>query len=187
MWQNPNKSRAPGQSAYPIAPEFAGHEFSVYNPHVAESKTAKSNRIIYIKRSYMAKKTAKKGTKASRKNAPKKIVKKSSKSSVETQSTPVQPLFDRVLVRKEEPKDSTTPGGIYLPETSKKSDSPKIGVILAIGEGRIDANGNRIPMSVSVGMKVLFTPGWSGADVLEGLSGNNVIIPETDILAILNT
>ena len=135
----------------------------------------------------MAKKTAKKGTKASPKKAPKKIAKKSTASPVHVKKTPVQPLFDRLLVLKEEPKDTTTPGGIYLPETSKKSDSPKVGVILAIGAGRIDGNGNRIPMSVSVGMKVLFTPGWSGADVLEGLSGNNVIIPETDILAILNS
>ncbi len=129
---------------------------------------------------------AKKSVKKAKKAAPKKAVKKTSKSPAGTQKTPVQPLFDRVLIRKEEPKESTTPGGIYLPETTKKSDSPKVGVVLAVGEGRFDTNGNRIPMSISVGMKVLFTPGWSGADVLDGLSGNNVIVPETDILAILN-
>lgn len=134
----------------------------------------------------MAKKTAKKGTKSASKKVAKKTVKKASTPTVASPKTPVQPLFDRVLIRKEEPKETTTPGGIYLPETTKKSDSPKMGVILAVGEGRFDTSGNRIPMSVSVGMKVLFTPGWSGADVLDGLSGSNVIVPETDILAILN-
>lgn len=135
----------------------------------------------------MAKKSKNTAKKAAPKKAPKKTVKKASAPTGASQKTPVQPLFDRVLVRKEEQKETTTPGGIYLPETTKKSDAPKMGVILAIGEGRIDGNGNRIPMSVSVGMRILFTPGWSGADVLDGLSGNNVIIPETDILAILNT
>jgi chaperonin GroES len=116
----------------------------------------------------------------------KKSPKKSAPQAKAAPQEPVQPLFDRVLIRKEDPKESMTAGGIYVPESAKKGDAPKVGVVLAVGPGRFDNNGNRIPVSVAVGMKVMFTPGWAGADVVEGLSGNNVIVPETDILAILN-
>lgn len=123
-----------------------------------------------------------------KKPAQKKVQKKQAKPSVKKAvMEPVQPLFDRVLIRKEEPKESMTPGGIYVPETAKKGDAPKIGIVMAVGPGRFDNNGNRIPMSVSVGMRVIFNTGWGGADILEGVSGNNIIIPETDILAVLNS
>mgnify|MGYP000907586021 CR=1 FL=1 len=121
-----------------------------------------------------------------KKQAKKKVVKASKPAAKAVREEPVQPLFDRVLIRKEEPKESMTPGGIYVPESAKKGDAPKLGTVMAVGPGRFDNNGNRIPVSVSVGMRVIYNTGWGGADILEGVSGNNIIIPETDILAILN-
>ena len=93
----------------------------------------------------------------------------------------IRPLGDRVVVRATEPEVQTK-GGIYLPATASK-ERPMEGTILAVGEGRMDDNGRRVPMNVKAGDKVLFAK-YSGTeykvDDIEYL-----VLSEKDILGII--
>lgn len=93
----------------------------------------------------------------------------------------IRPLADRVVVKPVE-REEKTKGGIYLPDTASK-ERPMEGTVLAVGEGRIDDNGKRIPMSVKPGDRVIFAK-YSGTefkiDDVEYL-----ILSEKDILGII--
>ncbi len=66
------------------------------------------------------------------------------------------PLGDRVLVEPiTEPTSEKTKSGIYIPESIQK-EKPQEGIVIAVGEGRYD-DGERIPMQVKVGDKVIFS------------------------------
>lgn len=92
----------------------------------------------------------------------------------------VKPLNDRVLVKRVESEEKSA-GGIIIPDTAK--EKPQEGVIVAVGPGKLD-NGERQPMSVKEGDKVLFGK-YSGTDVtLEG--EEHVLLREDDIYAILD-
>ena len=71
------------------------------------------------------------------------------------------PLLDRVLVQKIKPETKTA-SGIYLPESSVKDINQA--TVLAVGPGALDKNGNKIPMSVKPGDKVLI-PQYGGSPV----------------------
>ena len=65
----------------------------------------------------------------------------------------VRPMFDRILIqRNEEP--SRTKSGLFLPEATK--EKPSEGTILAVGQGRVSEEGKVTPLAVKVGDKVLF-------------------------------
>ncbi|HHM12216.1 MAG TPA: co-chaperone GroES [Planctomycetaceae bacterium] len=66
----------------------------------------------------------------------------------------LQPLGDRVVVRRDESEEKTA-GGILLPDTAK--DKPARGHIVSVGDGRMLDNGNRVPLQVKVGDHVLFS------------------------------
>ena len=66
----------------------------------------------------------------------------------------LQPLGDRVVVRRDESEEKTA-GGILLPDTAK--DKPARGHIVSVGDGRMLDNGNRAPLQVKVGDHVLFS------------------------------
>jgi chaperonin GroES len=90
----------------------------------------------------------------------------------------LKPLDDRVVV---EPMDAetTTAGGIVLPDTAK--EKPQRGKVRAIGPGRLLESGDRCQMSVSVGDEVLFSK-YGGTDI--EVEGKDVkILREGDILA----
>jgi chaperonin GroES len=92
----------------------------------------------------------------------------------------LKPLADRLVVEPIEQEDVTA-GGIILPETAK--EKPQQGKVIAAGPGRIDEDGERIPMEVSVGDKVLYAK-YSGTEIK--LDGKKVLIlRESDILAIV--
>ena len=92
----------------------------------------------------------------------------------------LKPLADRLVVEPIE-QDEVTAGGIILPETAK--EKPQQGKVIAAGPGRIDEDGERIPMEVSVGDKVLYAK-YSGTEIK--LDGKKVLIlRESDILAIV--
>ena len=92
----------------------------------------------------------------------------------------LKPLGGRVIVEPIEQEDMTA-GGIILPETAK--EKPQEGKILAAGPGERDEDGERIPMEVQVGDKVLYAK-YSGTEVK--LDGKKVLIlRESDILAVL--
>jgi len=92
----------------------------------------------------------------------------------------LKPLGNRLVVEPVE-EDEITAGGIVLPETAK--EKPQKGNVLAIGPGDRDDSGNRVPMDVSVGDKVLYAK-YSGTEVkVEGKK--LLILRESDVLAIV--
>lgn len=94
--------------------------------------------------------------------------------------TKYQPLFDNVLVRPLEPETKTA-SGILLPDTVK--EKPQVGEIMAVGPGGYDDKGNKIPMQVKVGQKVLYKK-WGGNEVkVDGVEW--MILEQKDILAVV--
>jgi chaperonin GroES len=92
----------------------------------------------------------------------------------------VKPLSDRILVLRIEEKAKTS-GGIIIPDTAK--EKPQQGKIAAVGPGKRDENGKRIPMEVNKGDRVLFGK-YTGNEIK--LDGNEyLIMREDDILGII--
>ena len=91
-----------------------------------------------------------------------------------------RPLHDRVLVRRVEPEEKTA-GGIIIPDTAK--EKPQEGEVVSVGEGTRDEDGERIPLDVKPGDKILFGK-WSGTEVKVG-GEDLIIMKESDILGIL--
>ncbi len=93
----------------------------------------------------------------------------------------LRPLGDRVVVEPIEREETFAGGQLVLPETAK--EKPQQGSILAVGAGRKDEDGKRIPMDVEVGQTVLFAK-YAGTEVK--IDGKNLLIlKESDILAII--
>ena len=65
----------------------------------------------------------------------------------------LKPLGDRVIVKADEAEE-TTASGLYLARESK--EKPQTGTVLAVGAGKIDKDGNLVPVPVKVGDKVIF-------------------------------
>lgn len=95
-------------------------------------------------------------------------------------ATKLQPLDDRILIRPLEVEEKTA-GGIVLPDTAK--EKPQQGKVLAVGKGRLNDNGKRIPVEVKVGDTVIYGK-YSGDEVKLG-EDECKIIRESDILAVL--
>jgi chaperonin GroES len=93
----------------------------------------------------------------------------------------IKPLNDRVLIERVEASDKTS-GGILLPDSAK--EKPTEGRIVATGEGRRTDKGVRIPLSVTVGDRVLFGS-YAGTTVKEG-SQEFLILEESEILAVVD-
>ena len=94
--------------------------------------------------------------------------------------TKIRPLGDRILVKriKEEEK---TKGGIIIPDTAK--EKPQEGKVVAVGKGKLNEEGNVIPLEVKAGDKILFGK-YSGSEIkLEG--EEHLILREDDILGII--
>ncbi|MDE7121655.1 MAG: co-chaperone GroES [Oscillospiraceae bacterium] len=92
----------------------------------------------------------------------------------------IKPLADRVVIKMTEAEE-TTKSGIILAGSAK--EKPQIAEIVAVGEGKYDENGKLIPMTVSVGDKVL-TSKYSGTEVkVDGVE--YTILRQEDILAIV--
>ncbi|OWQ98409.1 co-chaperone GroES [Sphingopyxis witflariensis] len=91
-----------------------------------------------------------------------------------------RPLHDRVLVRRIEAEEKTA-GGIIIPDTAK--EKPQEGEVVSVGEGIRDEDGDRIPLDVKAGDRILFGK-WSGTEVK--VDGEELLImKESDILGIL--
>ncbi len=92
-----------------------------------------------------------------------------------------RPLGDRVLVRRVE-EDSRSKGGIIIPDTAR--EKPQEGEIIAAGPGARDEKGERVPLDLKTGDRVLFGK-WSGAEIK--IDGEDLIImKETDVLGIVD-
>ena len=91
-----------------------------------------------------------------------------------------RPLHDRVLVRRVEAEEKTA-GGIIIPDSAK--EKPAEGEVVAVGDGARDDDGDRIPLDVKVGDRILFGK-WSGSEVT--VSGEELLImKESDILGVI--
>jgi chaperonin GroES len=96
-------------------------------------------------------------------------------------SLKLRPLADRVVVEPKEKEETFAGGQLVLPETAK--EKPQQGVILAVGNGRLDDSGKRITMDVKEGDLVLFAK-YAGTEIK--LDGKKLLIlKESDILAVV--
>ena len=91
-----------------------------------------------------------------------------------------RPLHDRVLVRRIE-ESETTAGGVIIPDAAK--EKPMEGEIIAVGNGAVGDNNERILLEVKPGDHILFGK-WSGSEVT--IDGEELLImKESDILGII--
>jgi len=91
-----------------------------------------------------------------------------------------KPLHDRVVVRRVE-NDEKTSGGLIIPDSAQ--EKPAEGEVVSVGNGAIDEKGNRMPMDVKAGDRILFGK-WSGTEVK--INGEDMLImKESDILGIM--
>jgi chaperonin GroES len=92
----------------------------------------------------------------------------------------VKPLYDRVLLRRIETQEEVR-GGIIIPDTAK--EKPQEAEVVAIGDGKIDDDGKRVPMTVAKGNRVLIGK-YSGTDIkIDDVE--YTIVREDEILAII--
>ncbi len=95
-------------------------------------------------------------------------------------SVSIKPLEDRVVVKPLE-AEQTTASGLVIPDTAK--EKPQEGEVLAIGPGRIDDKGNRVPLDVAVGDKVIYSK-YGGTELKYG-NEEFLVLGARDILAII--
>lgn len=88
----------------------------------------------------------------------------------------LKPLGDRVIVKPDEAEEKTA-SGLFLANDAK--EKPQSGIVLAVGEGRIDRDGNKIAVPVSVGQKVVY--GKFGGTELT-VEGDKVLVLRADDL-----
>lgn len=92
----------------------------------------------------------------------------------------LRPLHDRLLVKRTE-SEQRTAGGIIIPDSAQEKQSQ--GLVVAVGDGRRNEKGERIPMEVKVGNRVLFSK-YGGTEVkIEG--EEHLLLREDDIQAIV--
>ncbi|MFA6511675.1 MAG: co-chaperone GroES [Patescibacteria group bacterium] len=91
----------------------------------------------------------------------------------------LEPLGDRIVV-KGLSKEEVTKSGIVLPDTAEK-EKPEQGEVIAVGSGKLLENGQRAPLSVAVGEKVVFKK--YGPDEVKIDGEEYLILSEEDILA----
>ena len=92
----------------------------------------------------------------------------------------LKPLGDRVIVKQDE-VETTTASGLYLASDSK--EKPQTGTVLSVGPGKIDKDGNHLPMPVAEGDKVVY--GKYGGTEIEIGDEKVLILRADDIYAII--
>jgi chaperonin GroES len=90
----------------------------------------------------------------------------------------IKPLEDRIVISQVE-AEQTTASGLVIPDTAK--EKPQEGEVVAVGPGRIDDNGNRVPLDVAVGDRVIYSK-YGGTEVKVGID-EYLILRESDVLA----
>ncbi len=94
----------------------------------------------------------------------------------------IRPLNDRIIVRRMEEQEQVR-GGLYIPDTAK--EKPQEGEVLAIGNGKLLDTGQRIPIDLKVGDRVLFGK-YAGTEIK--LDGDEfLILREDDILGVVES
>ncbi len=88
----------------------------------------------------------------------------------------LKPLGDRVIIRQDE-AETTTASGLFLASESK--EKPQTGTVLAVGDGKLDKDGNKIAVPVKVGDRVIYGK-YGGTEVT--VDGEDVLILRADDL-----
>jgi len=94
--------------------------------------------------------------------------------------TRIVPLGDRVVLKRAEAEEKTA-GGIVLPDAAK--NRPQQGEVIAVGDGHLNDKGERIPLTVKEGDKVIFSS-YAGDEITVG-DEDYLLLRENDILATL--
>lgn len=94
--------------------------------------------------------------------------------------TKIRPVGDRVVVKPAQ-KEEVTKSGIVIPDTAK--EKPQEGTIIAVGSGRLLDNGDRAPLDLSTGDRVLFAKYGGTEFKLDG--EEYLVLKENDILAVI--
>lgn len=93
----------------------------------------------------------------------------------------IQPLADRIVLKVAEVTEEKTKSGLYVPDSAK--EKPQEAEVLAVGPGALNEKGERIPMEVKVGDKVIFSK-YAGLEIK--VDGEEyLVLSERDILGIL--
>jgi chaperonin GroES len=95
-------------------------------------------------------------------------------------SVSIKPLEDRIVIKSLE-AEQTTASGLVIPDTAK--EKPQEGEVLAVGPGRIDDKGNRVPLDVNVGDIVIYSK-YGGTEIKHG-GEEFLILSARDVLAIV--
>ena len=103
------------------------------------------------------------------------------KVEVDIVSVNIKPLEDRIVVKPLE-AEQTTASGLVIPDTAK--EKPQEGEVVATGPGRIDDNGNRVPLDVAVGDKVIYSK-YGGTEV-KYAGSEFLILSARDVLAVVS-
>ncbi len=92
----------------------------------------------------------------------------------------LKPLADRIVV-KVVTSEEKTKGGLYLPDTAK--EKPQEGEVVAVGSGKVLENGQKLPLELKVGDRIIFSK-YAGTEVK--IDGDEyVIFSERDVLAVI--
>ena len=97
-----------------------------------------------------------------------------------SKSIKIQPLEDRIVVQTNE-AEQTTASGLVIPDTAK--EKPQEGTVLAVGPGRVDDNGKRIPLDISEGDTVIYSK-YGGTEIKYN-SEDYLVLSARDVLAIV--
>ena len=95
-------------------------------------------------------------------------------------SVSIKPLEDRIVIKSLE-AEQTTASGLVIPDTAK--EKPQEGEVLAVGPGRIDDKGNRVPLDVNVGDRVIFSK-YGGTEI-KHKGEEYLILSARDVLAVV--
>ena len=94
----------------------------------------------------------------------------------------IRPLHDRILIKRIEEKE-TIKGGIIIPDSAK--EKPQEGVVVAAGQGKRNDKGERIPLDVKVGDRILWSK-YSGTDLPIKIDDEDyLIVREEEVLGVL--
>ncbi|GIH04373.1 10 kDa chaperonin [Rhizocola hellebori] len=92
----------------------------------------------------------------------------------------IKPLEDRIVVQANE-AETTTASGLVIPDTAK--EKPQEGTVLAVGPGRIDDKGNRVPLDVAVGDTVIYSK-YGGTEI-KYRGEEYLVLSARDVLAVI--
>ncbi|MGC6494284.1 MAG: co-chaperone GroES [Myxococcota bacterium] len=93
----------------------------------------------------------------------------------------LRPMFDRIVIERVS-SETRSRGGLFLPDSAQEKQN--IGVVIAVGQGRLNEDGSLSPLAVAEGQKVMFGK-YAGNEIEIG-GAERIVLRESDILGILD-